>query len=176
MEIKITDITTWEQCKKAALYTIGKTKVVNQPTDEWIDGMLRCEHSPIREKVFHIEIKGLPYWIANHIRTHFIGANYYMSTSREDRTENGTPRSELPQTAPVNLLISANAQALINISRKRLCGQSAPDTIALWEAVQETMAEHCPVMAKYMNRECEYRNGFCPEKKPCKRFKKRRQE
>lgn len=174
MEIKITDITTWELAKKAALFTVGKTKVVNQPTEEWIDDILCSEHSPIREKMFHIEIIGLPYWVANHFRTHFLGANYYISTSREDRTESRTPRHKLPQDAPVNMLISGNAQTLINISRERLCGQSAPETIEIWEAVEKAMAEHCPVMAKYMVRECEYRNGFCPEKHPCKRFKKRK--
>lgn len=172
MEIKITDVTTWEQVKKAALYTIGKTKVVNQPTEEWIGSMLMREHSPIREKAYHIELIGIPYWIANHFRTHFIGANYYISTSREDRTAGETPRSELPQDAPVNLLMSLNAQALINISRKRLCSMAHRETRKVWEEVVKTMAEYDPVMAHFMNRECRYRNGFCPEGRNCGLFNK----
>lgn len=166
MEVKITDITTWDTVKKAALYTVGKTTVVNSATEEWVRTMLRAEHSPIREKIYHIELIGVPYWVANHFRTHFIGVNYYMSTSREDRTATQTPRSELTQDAPVNLLISANAQALINISRKRLCGKAHKETREVWQSVKDAMAKVDAVMAEFMMRECVYRRG-CNELNPC---------
>jgi thymidylate synthase ThyX len=166
MEVKITDITTWDTVKKAALYTVGKTTVVNSATEEWVRTMLMAEHSPLREKIYHIELVGVPYWVANHFRTHFIGVNYYMSTSREDRTATQTPRSELPQDAPVNLLISANAQALINISRKRLCGKAHAETRKVWEAVKDKMRDHDHIMAEFMVKECVYR-GKCHEIKPC---------
>ncbi len=170
MEIHISDITTWDAVKKAALYTVGYTTAKTAPTAEWIDKMLKAEHSPIREKIYHVELIGIPYWIANHFRTHFIGVNYYMQTSREDRTEARTPRGELRQTAPVNLLISANAQALINISRKRLCGMAHQQTRLIWQRVVDEMQRHDPTMAKYMVRECYYRNGVCPEGKYCQHF------
>lgn len=172
MEIKITDLTTWEAVKKAALFTIGKTKAVSEPTTEWIGGMLQREHSPIREKVYHIELIGIPYWIANHFRTHFIGTNFYISTSREDRNKEVTDRADLSQTSPVNMLVSLNAQALINISRKRLCSLAHRETRKVWEDVCKAMAEYDPVMAHFMVRECRYRNGFCPEGKNCGLFNK----
>ena len=171
MEVKITDITTWDTVKKAALYTVGKTTVVNSATADWVRSMLNAEHSPIREKIYHIELIGIPYWIANHFRTHFIGVNYYMSTSREDRTAAQTPRSELPQDAPVNLLISANAQSLINISRKRLCGKAHHETRKVWESVVDEMRNVDDVMASFMVRECVYRCGVCHEDKPCGLFR-----
>lgn len=166
MEIKIENITDWSRAKKAALFTIGKTIVKTEPDAVWIDKMLTAEHSPIREKIYSIELLGIPYWIANHFRTHFIGANYYISTSREDRTSNQTPRSELAQDAPVNMLITANAQTLINISRKRLCNLAHADTRAVWHLVVRKMRTVDLLMAKHMIRECEYR-GRCPEIKPC---------
>ena len=132
-----------------------------------------AEHSPIREKIYHIEFHGIPYWIANHFRTHFIGANYYISTSREDRTAAQTSRHELPQDAPVNLLMSANAQALINISRKRLCGKAHPETRKVWESVVRLMRDVDEVMAEFMVRECVYRGGVCHEDTPCRLFAKR---
>ena len=173
MDIIITPQTSWNDVKKAALFTVGKTTVVNSATDGWVRSILRAEHSPIREKIYHIELIGIPYWIANHFRTHFIGANYYMSTSREDRTATQTPRSELSQDAPVNLLISANAQALINISRKRLCGKAHAETRKVWQSVVDEMREVDAVMSEFMVRECVYRGGVCHEDKPCGLFAKR---
>lgn len=172
MDIIITPKTSWNDVKHAALFTVGKTAKTDADS-KWVRSILQAEHSPIREKVYHIEIYGIPYWIANHFRTHFIGCNYYISTSREDRTATQTPRHELPQDAPVNLLISANAQALINISRKRLCGKAHPETRKVWESVVRLMRDVDEVMAKFMVRECVYRGGICHEDKPCGLFAKR---
>lgn len=63
-------------------------------------------------------------------------------------------------------MMSCNTQALINISRKRLCKKAHEETIKVWQAVKEAIAELDPVVAKYMVRECVYR-GFCPEEKSC---------
>jgi hypothetical protein len=156
--------------KHAALFTVGKTAKTDADS-KWVRQMLSAEHSPIREKVYHIEIYGIPYWIANHFRTHFIGCNYYISTSREDRTATQTPRSELSQDALVNLLISANAQALINISRKRLCGKAHKETREIWQTVVRCMKDVDEVMSEFMVRECFYRGGICHEDKPCGLFR-----
>lgn len=170
MDIIITPITSWNEVKKAALFTVGKTAKTDADSG-WVRSILMAEHSPIREKIYHIEFHGIPYWIANHFRTHFIGANYYISTSREDRTATQTPRSELSQDAPVDLLISANAQALINISRKRLCGKAHPETRKVWQSVVALMRDVDEVMASFMVRECVYRGGICHEDKTCGLFR-----
>jgi hypothetical protein len=170
MDIIITPKTSWNDVKHAALFTVGKTAKTDADS-KWVRSILRAEHSPIREKIYHIEIYGIPYWIANHFRTHFIGCNYYISTSREDRTATATPRSELPQDAPVNLLISANAQALINISRKRLCGKAHAETRKVWQQVVDEMRNVDEVMASFMVRECVYRGGICHEDEPCGLFR-----
>ena len=63
--------------------------------------------------------------------------------------------------------MSANAQALINISRKRLCSCASKETREAWTQVKEAIAEIDPIMASKMVPECLYR-GFCPEfMKPC---------
>jgi hypothetical protein len=56
----------------------------------------------------------------------------------------------------------ANAQALINISRKRLCGTAATETRQAWLEVKAKVQEVDPVLASVMVPECIYR-GFCPE-------------
>lgn len=58
--------------------------------------------------------------------------------------------------------MSANAQALINISRKRLCNCASKETREAWEQVKAKVAEVDPILAEKMVPECLYR-GFCPE-------------
>lgn len=58
--------------------------------------------------------------------------------------------------------MTANAQALINISRKRLCNCASKETREAWKQVKEEVRKVDPVMADKMVPECIYR-GFCPE-------------
>ena len=62
--------------------------------------------------------------------------------------------------------IEANAQALINMSRKRLCNQASPETREVMEAMKEEVSKRDKFVAEVMVKECVYR-GFCPEMKPC---------
>jgi hypothetical protein len=116
--------------------------------------------------MFEIDIIGIPYYASNHLRTHNIGVWHspddcnFVSTQRTDRT--GIDRSELPQGALVNHKMIINAQALINISRKRLCSMADPETMKIWSAVKKAMRIVDGEMAKAMQMECIYR-GFCGE-------------
>ena len=58
--------------------------------------------------------------------------------------------------------MTANAQALIKISRKRLCNCASKETKEAWTQVKDAIAEVDPIMASKMVPECIYR-GFCPE-------------
>jgi hypothetical protein len=61
----------------------------------------------------------------------------------------------------------ANAQALINSSRKRLgLGQPSPETREAWLEVKAEVSKYDPILASVMVKECIYR-GFCPELKKC---------
>ena len=63
--------------------------------------------------------------------------------------------------------MSCNAQAFINISRKRLCyGCASKETREAWELVIEYLKDVDPILAEKCVPECIYR-GFCPEKKRC---------
>jgi hypothetical protein len=67
------------------------------------------------------------------------------------------------------MMMSCNAQALINISKERLCSKAHPLTIRVWNAVKNAIAEIDPIMAKHMVRKCEYR-GKCTEEKGCRYY------
>ena len=97
--------------------------------------------------------------------SHKIGIEHWVSTQRTDRT--GVNRDELPQGALVNHACEADAQAIINISRKRLCNCASKETRDAWQAVKDEIAKVEPELASCIGRECVYRNGLCPEMFPC---------
>ena len=68
----------------------------------------------------------------------------------------------MPQGAVNDMDMTANVQALINISRKRLCNCASPETRKAWQQVKEEIRKIDPVLADKMVPECLYR-GFCPE-------------
>lgn len=90
---------------------------------------------------------------------------HFVSTRRTDRT--GIDRNALRQDELVNHECEANAQAIINISRKRLCSCASPETREAWRNfLDEVVAPNEPELRSVCVKECVYR-GFCPEMFPC---------
>lgn len=157
-------VDVWKKVKRAARTTISKDGTGAYPTDSWKKTILLCEHSPIRRIVFSWKWVDLKSWVSVHFTRHWLGILHWVSTQRTDRT--GVNRDELPQNALVMHECEADAQALINISRRRLCGQASPETQQAWREVKKKVGEHDPVLASVMVPECIYR-GFCPEFNCC---------
>lgn len=154
---------TWEIVKNATMNTIGK-KAGKYPDSQWKQKLLLAEHSPIRLIRFHWRWDDLPSWVSVHFVRHKVGIEHFVKSQRTDRT--GVDRNELPQGALVSHECEADAQALINISRKRLCNCASPETRAAWQLVKSEVEKVEPELAKCMVRECIYR-GFCPEMFSC---------
>lgn len=153
----------WQAVKNAAMNTIGK-EGGNYPSSDWKKRILMAEHSPIRLLTFTVRLTDLPYWVSVHLTRHKIGVEHFVSTQRTDRT--GIERDHLPQGALVSHTMVINAQALINISRKRLCSQASTETRQAWWAVVDAVKKYEPELASLCVRECVYR-GFCPEMTKC---------
>lgn len=153
----------WENVKNATMNTIGK-KTGKYPDSQWKQKLLLAEHSPIRLLKFHWRWDDLPYWVSVHFTRHKLGIEHFVKSQRSDRT--GVNRLELSQGALVSHECEANAQALINISRKRLCNCASPETRAAWQLIKDEVQKVEPELAKCMVRECVYR-GFCPEMFGC---------
>ena len=168
MNCTVERITNWSLALNLARATMGKGKNEKEPSSEWKRKLLDCQHSPLRAVMYHIQFTDLPYYVSVHLSRHKFGCEHFVSTQRADRTAEGTPRSDLPQDAPVTHDIVANAQALINISKKRLCNLASPETREAWKKVVERLREISEVeMADAMLPECEHRGGVCFEMKPC---------
>lgn len=164
MEVKVIDYRdAWQEVKNAAMNTIGYEDG-KYPSSSWKWKILKAEHSPIRLIELTIRMKEIPYWVSVHLVRHKIGIEHWVRTQRTDRT--GVKRDELPQGALVDHTIRANAQALISISRKRLCNQASRETRLVWEAVRTAVKEVEPELASVMVPECVYR-GHCPEMRSC---------
>ena len=133
---------TWEDVVNRARTTVHKDELGKEPS----------------------KILNLKSWVATHFARHHVGVEKWIRTQRSDRT--GVNRDELPQGAEVEMEIEANAQALINMSRKRLCNQASPETREVMEAMKEEVSKRDKFVAEVMVKECVYR-GFCPEMKPC---------
>lgn len=150
--------------KECTLNTVGKSSA-KAPSDEWIERLVKAEHSPIRELWFGIKME-IPYWVSVHFVRHHIGVNHYVQTQRTDRT--GTDRNELPQSALVSHIMSINAQSLINMSHKRLCKQASEETQQVMRMIVDEVIKIAPYMKDVLVPLCKYRNGKCTEMFPCK--------
>lgn len=165
-------VTSWKRVLNAARRTIGKNQLNKEPSDSWKAKMLLAEHSPIRLLEYDWSWGDIRQWVTAHLVRHHEGCEKFVHTQRGDRRKiledyGVETRDELPQGALNDMDMTANAQALINISRKRLCNCASKETKEAWTQVKEAIAEIDPVLASKMVPECLYR-GFCPEfMSPC---------
>lgn len=154
----------WKEVLNACRTTVGKDAIDKEPSAKWRRNLLLAEHSPIRKLQITVKCHNVKSWVATHFVRHHIGVEKYVSTKRTDRT--GIDRDDLPQGALVTLEMDLNAQAVINISRKRLCNQASKETKELWQLVLDEIEKVIPELYYVAVPECVYR-GFCPELKSC---------
>lgn len=165
--IRMEKATLWKRALNAARRTIGKKPLYKEPSNSWKAKMLLAEHSPIRLVEYEWTWSDIMQWVTTHLVRHHEGCEKFVHSQRGDRRAildeyNVSSRNELPQGATNDMDMTANAQALINISRKRLCNCASKETREAWKQVQDAIREVDPVMADKMVPECIYR-GFCPE-------------
>lgn len=165
--VRLDQVTSWKRALNAARRTIGKAPLAKEPSKSWEAKMLLAEHSPIRLVEFDWTWKDIMQWVTTHLVRHHEGCEKFVHSQRGDRRALSVPRNELPQGALNDMDMTANAQAIINISRKRLCSCASKETREAWKQVVEAIREVDPVLADKCVPECLYR-GFCPEfMNPC---------
>ncbi|MDP4094450.1 MAG: thymidylate synthase ThyX [Bacillota bacterium] len=155
---------TWREVADSANTTIHKDAGTKEPSSQWKRKMLLCEHSPIRQIFIKCKWYDLKSWVSVHFVRHKIGIEHWVRTQRVDRT--GINRDELPQGNEVEHEILADVQAIINISRKRLCNQASKETRDAWQAVLDSLKEEQPELYNVCVPDCIYR-GWCYEYKSC---------
>ena len=117
MNVKILETKgTWRSIADSARTTIGLEEGTKEPTTMWKKRMLLAEHSPIRKLIISWKWYDLMYWVSVHFVRHKFGIEHFVRSQRTDRT--GINRNDLLQSELVEHECEANAQEIINISRK----------------------------------------------------------
>ena len=154
----------WMWCKTCTLNTVGKTSTI-LPTDEWKKKLIQAEHSPLRELWFGIRMT-IPSYVSVHFVRHHIGVNHYVQSQRNDRQDK-YDRTKAPQDAMVTHIMSINAQELIFVLHKRLCGQADAFTRKVAQEIVRQVSEVNPEFKDDLVPLCAYRNGKCTEFNCC---------
>lgn len=155
----------WVFVKNACRNTVNKSATETEPTTEFKKKILISEHSPIRSLKVKWSWEGLKSWVSVHFARHWLGWEKYISTQRSDRTN--INRDKSPQDAPVNMIVDANVQALINVGRVRLCYQASPETRTQMENLKTILKTQDEEISNVIVPNCIYRQG-CVEFEMCK--------
>lgn len=155
----------WLEVKRRALVTAGLS-VKNAPDYRWKAKMLECRHSPIRRLWFSFYLE-IPSWVATHLARH-VHAQPYIMSQRNDR-QTMYDRNKAPQDAPVKMILDVNAEELMVIANKRLCGQASIETQGVVKVMCEAVIDECPEFKKVLVPMCQYHGGVCHEMYPCGR-------
>ena len=159
----------WIRVVNAARRTWGKKPIDHEPSDKFKKKILLAEHSPIRLLEYDFTIENLRQWVTVHLVRHHEGCEKFVHTQRQDINsevevitkrlievlqeegllrEGWKERDDMVQGEGNDRDMTCNAQAFINISRKRLCmGCTSPETRLAWKLVIDALREVDPVLA-----------------------------
>ena len=165
--LEFPDERDWLKVRRRALVTIGKLPNPDKQTSlEWQKKMLRCRHSPIRKLWFSFYIKDIPYWLHTELVRHHVGIEKYVKSQRDDRNNNNIPRAEKPQGALVNMIIDINAESLMTLMNKRLCGCATKEMQELMLMIRKEVIWNNPEFTDFLVPMCKYHN-CCNEFNSC---------
>ena len=157
----------WERCYMLALNTMGKKYVDannNYATNQWKDRMLKCKHSPIRTLMFTIQMT-IPYYVSTHFVRHKIGVEHFVQSQRNDR-QDLYDRNVAPQGAMVSHVMDINAEQLMFMANRRLCGMADITTRYVMTKICSKVMKSNPEFIGHLKPMCEVLHE-CPEFKPC---------
>ena len=159
MIVEITKHTDVSLAHEAIAFTTGHTF---DPKAELID-IYGWGHSLTYTQMFTIRMYKIPSFVSVHFVRHHVGVCHYVKSMRDDRQ----PEKEVDRNTPVNHMMFCNAEAVMAMARRRLCGMAHKNTRIVMEEIKRKMQLTDPALADMLVPTCVYRNGVCPEPKPC---------
>lgn len=157
MNVTVHKITDPALLRMACEATTGK------PSNVSLLDMYHAEHSPIRTQEFWLAMKDLYYFVTVHFSRHKFGVEHFIKSNREDR--GGDPNAG--RMTPTDQSVMLNAQAIINMARKRLCRRASKETREVMFAILSGVRGVDPDLAEVMLPDCLYRGGVCHETRMC---------
>ena len=156
-QVSIRPLTDIELARRACEATVDR-EFTSSIT---IERLAKMEHSPLRCLLYWVELVGIPTQVSVHLVRHNQGVDHFVSSKRSDRR---TDKSEVvDRDTPVTHCMLINAQALVNMGRKRLCPASAKETVKVYRYLRKEMLKVEPEFGVFLVPECVYRGGICPE-------------
>ena len=161
----------WTLIKNECRQTINLKDSSKTPNDEWKKKLLICRHSPLRTGTMIVHIDDLEFFAHVHLVRHqFITP--FVGTSRDDRNNDGIPRSEKSQTDPISMDLMMNVESLMNISEKRLCMCASKETRGVWNKVVEEVGKYDENLAWACVPSCVAKGGCVEPFSDCPYFEK----
>ena len=151
----------WERCLYLARVTQGKEDA-KVPSESWKKKILAAEHSPVRTLMYTIVLHDIPYYTSVHLVRHKFGVEHYVRSQRVNPDRGGER-----QDALVTHVMDMNFQALVAMSRKRLCYKADATTRGIMEEIVSELRKVDPISASFCVPECIYRGNVCHEMRPC---------
>lgn len=161
-EIKVQKLTDETLIQKACAVTAGKKESKIKAKT-----IYRNEHSPMRTQIFWVEMINIPTFVSVHLVRHKIGVEHFVQSSRPDISKKDFVADRF---TPINHSMIINAEALITMSRKRLCTKASSETRDVMNDIRDAVEIVDPDLAEFMVPNCLYRSG-CYETKPCGFYK-----
>lgn len=165
MKVKIKKHTDIEEAY-ACIQSTSRAELVLKST---LRQIYSWEHSITRSQIFSVQLIDVPTFVSVHLVRH-VTTVPFVTSARKDRGGTGLE----DRYSPVNHRFIANAEALLNMARRRLCFQASDETREAMKMIKEAIREVDPDLAHYMVPNCVYRGGICPEPKPCGNYRVRR--
>lgn len=154
--------------KRCIWVTMSKNEIPHElPSSKLLRSVLRARHSPIRVLNFGFLIEGIPSNTATHLARH-VHAVPMISSLRNDRQEK-IDGDNAPRNTPVTMIYYCNAEELMVIANKRLCGRAAERTREVVKMMCDEAAKAMPEIAGELVPMCVHCGGVCHEINSCGR-------
>lgn len=159
MIVIVKKLTDYKIMQKAMEFTSDKSVKLTEENEKW---MYDAEHSPIRTQIWSIEMYNIPTYVSVHFSRHKThNPEHFVKSNRKSN-------EKVTRETPVNHMIIANSQALINMARVRLCGKADVKTQEVMREIVKEIKKEDSIFAEFLIPTCE-RLGRCPEKYSCGR-------
>lgn len=154
--------------KRCIWVTMGKTEMpVSAPSSKLLRDVLNARHSPVRVLNFAFLIENIPSNTATHFARH-VHAVPFVSSLRNDR-QNKMNGDEAPRNTPVDMIFFCNAEELMTVANKRLCGKASAKTREVAGMMCDEVAKAVPEIAEFLVPNCLWHGGVCHELESCGR-------
>lgn len=155
--------------KRCIWITMGKKNPRDPPSSALLHKALEARHSPVRVLNFAFLIEDIPSNTATHLARH-VHAVPFVSSLRNDRQERMDGDAARRDT-PVDMILYCNAEELMTIANKRLCGRAAKKTQEVVRMMCDEAEKAMPELNGLLVPACVYYGGVCHEMQPCGRSK-----